>query len=162
MALIRLCKTALVATIAFFFTLVAISNVTDYDTNWNFVRHVLAMDTIFPDSTLGWRAITGEGMQRAAYAAIIATEAIAGLILWIGTVRMLAALQSPAFLTAKATAVLGLTIGLLLYGGGFVVIGGEWFAMWQSKTWNGQASAFAFVAWISAVLIIVLLPEQEG
>lgn len=162
MALIRLCKTALVATIAFFFTLVAISNVTDYDTNWNFVRHVLAMDTIFPDSTLGWRAITGERLQRAAYAAIIATEAIAGLILWIGTVRMLATLRRPAFVTAKATAVLGLTIGLLLYGGGFVVIGGEWFAMWQSKTWNGQASAFAFVAWISAVLIIVLLPEQEG
>lgn len=162
MALIRLCKTALVATIAFFFTLVAISNVTDYDTNWNFVRHVLAMDTIFPDSTLGWRAITGERLQRAAYAAIIATEAIAGLILWIGTVRMLATLRRPAFVTAKAPAVLGLTIGLLLYGGGFVVIGGEWFAMWQSKTWNGQASAFAFVAWISAVLIIVLLPEQEG
>jgi predicted small integral membrane protein len=50
--IIRLCKTALVATIAVFFVLVAFGNITDYGTNWAFVQHVLAMDTIFPGSTL--------------------------------------------------------------------------------------------------------------
>lgn len=160
MVLIRLCKTALVATLALFFTLVAFGNLTDYGSNWAFVRHVLAMDTIFPDSTLRWRAITDPRLQAAAYAMIIAAEAAAALVLWVGAARMLASLRSPAFVDAKPTAVLGLTIGILLYAGGFVTIGGEWFAMWQSSTWNGQSTAFAFVAWISAVLLIVLLPEQ--
>lgn len=162
MVLIRLCKIALVATIAFFFTLVAYGNVTDYGTNWAFVQHVLAMDTIFPDSTLRWRAITDERLQTAAYVAIIVTEAAVALLLWAGVGRMLAQLRTPAFLRARTTAVAGLTLGALLYGVGFVVIGGEWFAMWQSKTWNGQSTAFAFIGWISAVLIILLLPEQEA
>jgi hypothetical protein len=30
--------------------------------------------------------------------------------------------------------------------------------MWQSQTWNGQSTAFTFIGWISAVL---LLPEQK-
>lgn len=161
MVLIRLCKIALVATIAVFFSLVAFGNVTDYGTNWAFVQYVLAMDTIFPDSTLRWRAITDERLQTAAYVVIIATQAAVALVLWAGVVRMLAALRAPGFRRALTTAVLGLTLGLLLYGAGFVVIGGEWFAMWQSKTWNGQSTAFAFIGWISAVLILLLLPEQE-
>ena len=49
MLIARLSKTALVAAIAFLTTLVAFGNITDYETNWAFVRHVLSMDTIFPD-----------------------------------------------------------------------------------------------------------------
>lgn len=161
MVLIRLCKIALVGTIAVFFTLVTFGNVTDYGTNWAFVQHVLAMDTIFPDSTLRWRAITDERLQTAAYAAIIVTEGIVALVLWAGVVWMLAQLHAPGFLRARTAAVAGLTLGILLYGAGFVVIGGEWFAMWQSKEWNGQSTAFAFIGWISVVLVILLLPEQE-
>ena len=161
MVLIRLCKIALVATIAVFFTLVAFGNVTDYGTNWAFVQHVMAMDTTFPDSTLRWRAITDARLQTAAYGLIIATDGLVALVLWAGVARMLARLRTPGFLQARGTAVAGLTLGIVLYGLGFVVIGGEWFAMWQSKTWNGQSTAFAFIGWISAVLIILLLPEQE-
>jgi predicted small integral membrane protein len=43
-----------------------------------------------------------------------------------------------------------------------MVIGGEWFAMWQSQIWNGQAKAFEFIAMISAVLIILLLPDPAA
>ena len=37
MIVVRLGKTALVAAIAFFFTLVAFGNITDYGSNWQFV-----------------------------------------------------------------------------------------------------------------------------
>lgn len=160
MVLIRLCKTALVASIALFFTLVAFGNVTDYGSNWEFVRHVLAMDTIFPDSTLKWRAITSVPLQTAGYVGIIATEAVTALVLWVAVARMLGSRGAPGFEAARAIAVLGLTLGLLLYGVGFVTVGGEWFAMWQSATWNGQAKAFAFIGWIGITMVIVLLPEQ--
>jgi len=38
---------------------------------------------------------------------------------------------------------------------GFMVVAGEWFAMWQSKSWNGQEAAFRFYMPILAVLIFV-------
>lgn len=44
---------------------------------------------------------------------------------------------------------------------GFLVVGGEWFQMWQSKTWNGQEAAFRFVACIGLVLIFLNQPDGE-
>jgi predicted small integral membrane protein len=67
MIVVRSCKIALVAAVALFFTLVAVGNITDYDSNWQFVQHVLSMDTTFPDSKIHWRAITDPAIQQAGY-----------------------------------------------------------------------------------------------
>ena len=158
---VRLCKTALLATVALFFVLVAIGNITDYGTNWQFVRHVLAMDTIFPDSTLTWRAITDQRFVAVAYWLIIAWEAATAIVLIIAVVRLAAACRiEHRFAAAKPLAILGLTFGLVLYGFGFLVIGGEWFAMWQSKTWNGLESAGRFILLDGLVLLTLLVPED--
>ena len=45
---------------------VAFGNVSDYDTNFAFIQHVLSMDTIFERSTIRYRAITDPTLQRAA------------------------------------------------------------------------------------------------
>jgi len=159
--IIPLCKTSLVAVVSVFFAVVAFNNVTDYDTNWAFVRHVLAMDTIFPDSTLKWRAITDPRLAVLGYSLIIGWEALTAAILLYAAARMAAAAGDTArFGATKPIAVLGLTCGLLLYGLGFMVIGGEWFAMWQSQTWNGTASAARFILLIGLTLLIVLAPER--
>lgn len=160
MLVIRYCKIIFVATIALFFTLVAVGNVTDYGANWEFVKHVLSMDTIFPDSPLTRRAITNPTLQTAAYWLIIAWEAATAIVLWVGVARMFGAAAGTGFAASRTTAVVGLSMGFVLYGVGFVVIGGEWFAMWQSPQWNGQKAAFEFLGMISAVMII-LLPEQD-
>ena len=161
MLVIRCCKIAFVATIALFFTLVALGNVTDYSANGEFVTHVLSMDTIFPDSPLAWRAITDPTMQTVAYWLIIAWEAATAIVLWIGVVRLLRAAAGPNFAAAKTIPVLGLAMAFILYAAGFVVIGGEWFAMWQSETWNGQEKAFGFLTMIGIVLLTLLIPERE-
>ena len=44
--IIRLSKALLVCAIALFATLVAFGNITDYGSNFAFVRHVFMMDTI--------------------------------------------------------------------------------------------------------------------
>jgi Predicted small integral membrane protein (DUF2165) len=44
---------------------------------------------------------------------------------------------------------------------GFMVVGGEWFSMWQSAMWNGQEAAFRFYMTILAVLIFVNQPDGE-
>ena len=157
---IRLCKTALVAAIALFFTLVALGNLMDYESNWRFVQHVLSMDTTFPDSALHGRAITHPALQTFCYWLIIATEIITAGLLWLGVLRLLQSIHNTNFKQAKTPAIAGLTIGILLYVVGFIIIGGEWFAMWQSATWNGQEKAFQFAAMITLVLIVVLLPEE--
>jgi predicted small integral membrane protein len=110
----RLAKVVIVAALAAFAVLVAYNNVFDYGSNCQFVRHVLSMDTIFPDSVLRSRAIDSETVWRAAYALIIATEATTSLLLALGAVVLLARLGTPAktFNRAKLLAVAGLTLCL--------------------------------------------------
>src|SRR5580692_4439033 len=110
MIVVRLCKIALVASIALFFSFVAFDNISDYDSNWQFVQHVLSMDTTFPDSTLRWRAIIDPDIQRAAYWLIIATQVNTAVLLWLGTTCLLATIRADRFSRAKTPAVLGLTV----------------------------------------------------
>ena len=64
--MIRLAKVAVIAALAAFALIVAYNNVFDYNSNYQFVRHVLSMDTTFPDSALQPRAIDSETLWRAA------------------------------------------------------------------------------------------------
>jgi predicted small integral membrane protein len=163
MVMIRLAKIAVIAALAAFALLVAYNNIVDYDSNYQFVRHVLSMDTIFPDSALRSRAIDSEAMWRAAYGLIIATEALTGSLLALGAVVLLGRLTAPGktFNQAKLWAVAGLTVGFCLWFFGFVAIGGEYFAMWQSKLWNGQDASFRIAGAMLAALIFVSLPDGE-
>ncbi len=160
---IRAAKTVMVAAIALFASLVAFGNLTDYQTNFVFVQHVLAMDTIFPSSTIKYRAITDPAPHRVAYALIIAAEAAVAALCWAGAAVLVGRIRSDAatFNRAKAVAVAGLTLGFLLWQVGFMSIGGEWFGMWMSSQWNGVESAFRFVVAIGVVLIFLAMPDGE-
>jgi len=160
--LVRGCKTALVATIALIMTLVALGNLTNYDANAAFVHHVLAMDTIFPGSHLLWRAITDPTAQTIAYDGIIAWEILCALVTLAATVALaLGASDAERFGTAAPLAVLGVTMVLVLFGAGFIAIGGEWFLMWQSSTWNGTESAFRYFTAAGLTLLILLAPNGD-
>ena len=163
MIAIRAAKIAMVAAIALFATLVSFGNLTDYWTNFAFVRHVLSMNTIFPNSEIGYRAIASPVLHHFAYALIIAAETLTAVLCWMGAIALLRALRAGAagFQRAKTFAVLGLTLGFLLWQAGFMTIGGEWFGMWQSQQWNGVPSAFRFVMVILGVLIFVVLRDDE-
>jgi predicted small integral membrane protein len=56
---------------------------------------------------------------------------------------------------------LGAAVAFLLWFFGFMVVGGEYFAMWQSSMWNGQQAAFRFYLTVLAVLIYVMQPDEE-
>jgi predicted small integral membrane protein len=163
MIAIRAAKAATVAAIALFDSLVAFGNLTDYNTNLAFVEHVLSMDSIFPRSAIKYRAITSPMLQHAAYAAIIATEIAMAVLCWIGAAMLARRLRADAiaFNRAKTIAVIGLTLGVLLWHAGFMSIGGEWFGMWQSQQWNGVPSAFRFLMTAITALIFVAMPDQE-
>jgi predicted small integral membrane protein len=54
-----------------------------------------------------------------------------------------------------------LTVGFALWFVGFMVFAGEYFAMWQSKEWNGLEAAFRSTTVILSVLIFVSLPDGD-
>ena len=163
MVLIRLAKVTMIGSLAAYAFIVAYNNFVDYGSNYQFVRHVLSMDTTFPDNALMHRSITNESIWRVAYTSIMAIEGLTAFLLALGAVMLLARLRAPAevFNRSKVWAVAGLTVGFALWFFGFMVIAGEYFAMWQSKEWNGQQAAFRITTEILAVLIFVSLPDRD-
>ncbi len=157
MLMTRCAKVAMTAALSLFALLVAFNNVTDYGSNFAFVQHVLRMDTTFADSAARWRAIGHPLVWHAAYLLIIAVEALTGVLLARGAWAMWRARRAgaAAFAQAKRWAIAGLLAGFLLWFGAFMVVGGEWFLMWQSRDWNGQASAARFYIALLGVLIFV-------
>jgi predicted small integral membrane protein len=52
-------------------------------------------------------------------------------------------------------------LGFVIFFFMFMVIGGEWFSMWQSKDYNAQEAAFRFYMAVLGVLIFVSLPDSD-
>jgi predicted small integral membrane protein len=154
---VRCVKIALVASLAFFVLVVTFNNLTDYGSNFAFVSHVLSMDTTFPGNALMYRAISAPIAWHAAYWLIILAEALTGALLAAGAIALWRARLADAtrFNAAKLLTVLGCGLGFLLWFTGFMAVGGEWFAMWQSSTWNGQEAAFRIYVTLVGVLIFV-------
>lgn len=163
LAISRLVKIVPLASLAFMLLLIAVNNVTDYGSNLAFVQHVLSMDTLPPDLPLQGRAVKSPALHHAFYVVIIAWEFAAGLLCAWGTWRCLRALRADrgAFARAKNPALLGLTLGVALWVLAFLTVGGEWFVMWLSPTWNGQTAAARMLLVTALPLILLLLPEEN-
>jgi len=160
---LRAAKLSLVFAVALFYTFVVLNNLTDYKSNYQFVRHVLMMDSTLPGNRAMWRALNPPGWHTAFYVSIIIWESIVMLLSWWGGVRLARAISAPAvtFNQAKRIGVIALTLALLMWLVAFLAVGGEWFLMWQSKTWNGQDAAFRMFTVIGIVLLLLAQPESD-
>lgn len=163
MLIARYAKIAMAFCLAVFCLLITFNNLADYDTNHLFVHHVLHMDTTFSGNALMYRSITHPVLVQVAYGIIIAAEAAAGLLFLAGAIRLwqMRAAPGAVFDQAKGLFVAGCLLAFLVWFFGFMVIAGEWFAMWQSATWNGQDAAFRFYVTVLAVLIFVNQPDGD-
>lgn len=110
-----------------------------------------------------WRALRSPLVHHVAYGAIIATELLVALLCWIGAAKLYRTRTEPeSFHQEKKFAICGITTGILLWFTGFMSIGGEWFLMWQSATWNGQESAFRLVVIMGIALVYLTAPENQN
>jgi len=150
---------------ALFILLVAFGNITDFETNQAFVHHVLSMDTAnfgAPvgqglDSAVMWHAVGSNPLQNAAYVGIIAWELLAGVALAAATIWWFAG-SVRRRTRARALATIGLTMIVVLFVGGFLAVGGEWFQMWRSSDWNGSEAAFRSAVIALFALLVIHLP----
>jgi len=160
---LRAVKSVFVFGVAIFYSLVVFNNITDYGSNYEFVRHVLMMDSTFPGNRGMWRAIQSPLAHTAFYLSIITWETATMLLCWWGGIRMARALSgtAAAFQQSKGVSIVALTLSLLMWLVAFLAVGGEWFLMWQSKTWNGQDAAFRMFTVVGIVLLLVAQPDTE-
>ena len=163
MTITRTAKIIMSLALGLFCLLVAFDNLTDYTTNYLFVQHVMSMDTTFPGSELRYRSVTNPVLWQLAYGAIILGEAVTGALFLVGAYRLWSAREAsgPAFNRAKSATIAASLLAFLVWYFGFIVAAGEWFAMWQSQSWNGQEPAFRFYMTVLAVLIFVVQPDGD-
>jgi predicted small integral membrane protein len=110
------------------------------------------------------RALTQPPFHLAFYFGIIAWEIANTILVWWGLARLARTLRlnASAFNAAKGVAVMALALSMSMWLVAFLDVGGEWFLMWQSHTWNGQEEAFRMFAVVGVVLLIVMKPDVEG
>jgi predicted small integral membrane protein len=161
---LRIAKILLVLAVALFYSFVVLNNTTDYDSNFQFVRHVLMMDSTLPGNHGMWRAMNSPALHTAFYLSIIGWETATMLLAWWGGIRLARAACATAaeFNSSKNIAIAALTLALLMWLVAFLSVGGEWFLMWQSKIWNGQDAAFRMFTTIGIVLILLAQPDAGG
>lgn len=162
--ILRSAKVLLLAAVAFFYSIVVFNNITDYGSNYQFVHHVLMMDSTFPANHGMWRAMNRPLWHHVFYVSIIGWEASTTALCWAGVLQLCRKIRAEAavFNRAKAVAVVGLTMSLLMWLVAFLSVGGEWFLMWQSKTWNGQEAAFRMFTVVGVVMFLLISRDVEG
>ena len=158
----------LVALNGLYVLIVAFGNITDFGTNQAFVHHVLSMDTTNfgkPQGTdldphVMWRAITSPVIQNVAYVALIAWEVATAIVLLVAVVLWIRE-RGRGYVKARRLSSIGLGMLLLLFFGGFIVAGGEWFQMWTSTAWNGEDPAFRNSVLALLALVVIHLPSKS-
>jgi predicted small integral membrane protein len=159
----RIAKLLLLASIALLYTLIVFDNLTDFDSNYQVVRHVIMMDSTFPGNHGMWRAVHQPIVHLTFYLSIIAWEIVTTVLLWWGVTVLFRIVRSSSstFNAAKRIPVAALTLSLLMWVVAFLTVGANWFLMWQSRMWNGQPVAVEMFVVVGIVLLILLQPETE-
>lgn len=160
---LRYLKILAVTVAALFGTFVFVGNLMDYDSNFQFVEHVLSMDTTFEGNALMWRAISSPVLHTIAYWGIILAEGMFALLAWIAAVRMFKNVKNDAksFNRAKSFGFYAFMMAFCIWFFGFIVIGSEWFAMWQSSIWNGKQTAMDITEVMVGFAILLALKDGE-
>ena len=157
----RIAKIVALGSFGIMVLLVAFNNVVDYNSNLDFVRHILLMDTIFENSSLKWRSIDSVFLHHTFYILIIIAEFMCAGLCLVSSFQLIKNIKNPnEFHTAKRLGIIGLTIGLLIWFLGFAAIGAEWFASWQSSSWSSTSSGRTLSLLILACLIF-LTPREN-
>ncbi|GAA2612694.1 DUF2165 domain-containing protein [Streptomyces axinellae] len=148
---------------ALYFLVVAFDNLTNPASNWEFVKGVLSGDGMAEGNGFEWREIHATWFAAVVYAVVIAGETAAGvLLLHGGACGLLRRARSAAWERAQRTVLAGGVVGLLIFFLGFVVIGGNWFAMYLNDKWNGMDPAFQNTVVVLFTLVLSLLVSAGG
>ncbi|WLG91379.1 DUF2165 family protein [Pseudomonas cucumis] len=157
--IIRYSKVILMTYISFFGLIVMYSNFTDYPSNYEYMSHILSMDTTRDNPNLSYRAITSPMLHHRIYWLIITLEVIYTGLCLLGTYYLFRNINASAdaFHEAKKFSIIGLLVAIFVYYICIQVIGVEWFNMDESQTWNAKDWARHIVDFILPLLIYMAI-----
>ncbi|RJO76370.1 DUF2165 domain-containing protein [Nocardia panacis] len=156
----RIAVATLTAITGVYYTFVAFTNCVDTDTNRRGVAAVLSMRGTIHHAGVDWRAITDSTVVWVAYVLIVVWEWLIALVLLAATVGWVRAFAGRSARQAAKLSGLGWTMAILLFAGGFLTVGGEWFRMWANKEVNATAAALQNFLVASVGLILLHMPER--
>ena len=161
--MIQYLKIILVAFIALWGLIGGLGNLADYESGSQTVGRVLSMVETFSGGKM-WRATGNSVLIAIGYASIFIPKLVCSVLCGIGAWQMWQSRNGPAeiFNQSKKYAILGAGIALVMLFGGFIIVGNEFFLMWQSEF--GQRSlqhAFRLFGSIGLILLFVQSPDQK-
>lgn len=158
----RIVKATLVCNCALLLTIVFIDNIFAYSINYEYVQHVMSMDTTFKHAQVYWRAVHHPMYYHIALILIIIGEALASVLLWMGGVVLFKHIRSEAtqFENAKQFSLFGLLVAILLFSFAFFTIGSQWFASWQSTIWNAKNAIMPFLILCALTYLVVATKDK--
>lgn len=160
---IRYLKIVLVAFVGLLGLLYVAGNVTNWNAGLGAVAYVMGMQGheiyvshIFPP-------FSHPALVTIAYLIILVGEFLVGVLSLKGAWDLWRARHagSDTFNRAKTYAVLGTGMALVVWFGGFIVIGSALFQMWQTQVGsNSFHDAFIFAAMSGLVLVFLIQPDE--
>lgn len=158
----RLTKCMLLMSCALLLTLVFIDNMTAYDINYEYIKHIMSMDTTFKHPSIYWRAVNNPIFYHICFALIIIYEGIASILMWLGVCALFKNLKrdSVQFQSAKQWGLVGLASTIVLYSFVFITIASQWFASWQSSTWNAKNAAIPFIMLFGITYLVLASKDR--
>ncbi|MGB0371969.1 MAG: DUF2165 family protein [Opitutales bacterium] len=150
----RYAKLVLLLSAAIFYFITVFNNIVDYSANLRFIQNVAGMTDTFND-TLLWRRMESDFMHWLLYVVIIGWELLAGVLcVYAGYLCWKYRNEGAAlFKRARTAGMIAHLFGLMLWYFAFIIVGGQWFLMWQSENWNGQDAAFRMIGITGLILL---------
>ena len=107
-------------------------------------------------------ALTGDLAPTIGLLIIVTGEALVGLLCLKGAVDMLGAARADVetFEARKSFALLGTGVGMIVWFGGFIVIGAALFQMWQTELGDGSFRG-AFIYAVTNGLVYLIVSQRE-
>lgn len=157
----RYSKLALLLSTAVFYFITVFNNTVDYSANLRFIQNVSGMTDTFND-TLLWRRMESGVLHWVLYITIILWELGAGLLAAYAAYLSwkYRDAEESLYRRARTAGMVAYVFGLMLWFFAFIVVGGQWFLMWQSENWNGQDAAFRMIGIIGLLLLFHCLQKD--
>lgn len=138
-------------------------NIANWDSGLAVIAFVLGMEGheyypvhIFP-------ALTSSAAHVAAFVIILIGEFLVGALSLKGALDLwrVRNANAEAFHDAKRTAIAGCAMAMVVWFGGFIVIGGALFQMWQTEIGDGSLDG-SFVYAVTAGLILLFVDRPDN
>lgn len=159
---IRYLKTILVVFVGLQALLYVAGNTANWNAGLGAVGYVLSMEGHEIYATHIFPPVTHPALVTVAYVLILTGESLVGLLSLKGAWDLWNARKASAdvFNASKAFALIGTGMAMVVWFGGFIVIGGALFQMWQTEIGAGSFDdAFVFAATGGLVMLIVSRPD---